>query len=64
MLTYNETMGMILSLERSIKNAEAEYERSGSIDQKDYAEHCKRLLAAYIVEHRKAARKDGEYSMR
>lgn len=64
MLTYNETMRMILSLERSIKGAEAEYERGGSIDQKDYAEHCKRLLKAYIIEHRKVAKRDGEYSMR
>lgn len=64
MLSYNETMRMIFSLERSIKGANDEYERTGSIDQRDYALHCQRMLDAYIVEHRNVARRDGEYAIR
>lgn len=64
MLSYNETMRMIFALERSIKEAKTEYERTRSIDQRDYALHCQRMLDAYIVEHRNAARKDGEYAIR
>lgn len=60
MLRYNETMRMIFSLERSIKDSE----KKESLDQRDYAQHCKRMLAAYIVEHRKAARREGEYAIR
>lgn len=63
MLTYDETYSMILSLERSIKDAEKEAE-NGNIEQRDYALHCSRLLQHYIIEHRRAARRDGNHAMR
>ena len=64
MLRYNETYGRILSYERSIRDAEKEVVRAGNETQKEYAEHLKRLLAAYIIEHRKAARREQEYAER
>ena len=64
MLSYKETMGMILSLERSIKNAQEDFEKTGSIEQRDYAIYCERLLKHYITEHRKAAEREDEYAMR
>lgn len=63
MLTYDETYSTILSLERSIKDAEKEAE-NGHIEQRDYALHCSRLLKHYIIEHRRAARRDGLHAMR
>lgn len=53
----------MLTYERSIKDAEKEAE-NGNIEQRDYALHCSRLLKHYIIEHRRAARRDGLHAMR
>lgn len=59
MLKYNETLRMVFSLERSIRDTE-----KSPAGDKDYAEHCKRLLEGYIIEHRKAARREGLHAIR
>lgn len=62
MLTYNETLGKILSLERSIKHIEESV--TSSPEQLEYRDHCKRVLQEYIKEHRRAARRENEYALR
>ena len=60
MLTYQDTIYQILALERRIKKAaDSEEEHI-----KAYGEHSKNLLKAMISEHRKAARREKEYTMR
>ena len=62
MMTYKETLDKIYELEKTIEEARSRAE--GSIDQEQFAVHCERLLKHYIEEHRKAAKRDGEYAMR
>lgn len=62
MMTYKETLDKIYELEKTIEEARSRAE--GSIDQEHFMVHCERLLKHYIVEHRKAAKRDGEYAMR
>ena len=62
MLGYQETLDKIWELEKTIKDLESsEYI---SEEQSEYLKHCKRVLGAYYLEHRKAARKEKDYAMR
>ena len=61
MLKFDDTVALIYSTERSIRDAEA-YENNH--EQKEYAEHLKNLLKLYIKEHRQAAEREGKYAIR
>lgn len=62
MMTYKETLEKIHELEKQIEEARKHAEES--IDQEQFAVHLERLRKYYIIEHRKAAKRDGEYAMR
>lgn len=59
MLSYEKTVEAIYALEESIKRAEGD-----DVHTKEYVEHNKRLLAAMIKEHRRAAARENEYAIR
>ena len=62
MLKYQETTEKIWEIEKTIKKLESM--ESISMEQREYLKHLRRLLGAYYLEHRKAARKDDEYAIR
>ena len=62
MLKYKETTEKIWEIEKTIEKIEKA--ESISMEQAEYLKHLRRLLGAYYLEHRKAARKDNEYAIR
>lgn len=59
MLRFKDTVELIYQTEKSIEEADGEDRHT-----KEYVEHLKRLLKAYVIEHRKAATRENEWPIR